>query len=163
MESYRHDALETALGNAVPFCQDNESLSNTGVLRGLHFQHAPHAQSKLIRVLDGAIYDVAVDIRKGSPRYGQHVAVTLSAENKQQLFVPKGFAHGFLVLADKTRVQYKVDAYYHPESDAGIAYNDPTLAIKWPLPADAICCSTKDQQLPQLCNLTHAFTYTTPT
>lgn len=128
------------------FVQDNESASCYGVVRGLHYQKAPHAQSKLVRVVVGRVLDVAVDIRHGSPTFGQHVAVELSAENHRQLFIPRGFAHGFAVLSERAVFQYKCDAYYAPESEGGIAWDDPALGIDWRLPAEAIILSAKDRQ-----------------
>lgn len=150
METFRQDQLNSFLDTPVHFCQDNESQSNKGVLRGLHFQESPHAQTKLVRVLQGSIYDVAVDIRKESPTFGQHTSITLSATNKTQLLIPKGFAHGFIVLEDQTIVSYKVDQFYCPETDRGIAFNDPDLGIKWPLPATKIQLSQKDTTHPTL-------------
>lgn len=129
-QSYQLEQYEKALGG-VQFVQDNESFSTAGVLRGLHFQRAPYAQAKLVRVVVGCVLDVAVDIRWGSPTYGQHVAVELSAENKNQFFIPRGFAHGFQVLSDRAIFQYKCDNYYHPEAEGGIMWNDPALAIPW--------------------------------
>jgi dTDP-4-dehydrorhamnose 3,5-epimerase len=132
-ETYRQDKLEDALGYRVNFVQDNESKSYKGVLRGLHFQLAPCAQSKLVRVIEGAVLDVAVDIRRGSPSFGQHVAVELSGENKRQLFVPRGFAHGFAVLSETAVFAYKVDNVYAPDSDSGIRFDDKELDIDWGL------------------------------
>lgn len=150
METFRQDMLEQALGYRVPFCQDNESRSSKGVLRGLHYQLPPFAQSKLVRVIEGAVLDVAVDIRIGSPTFGQYVTAELSAENKQQLFVPRGFAHGFVVLSDSAVFTYKCDNYYAPEHDRGLAYNDPDLDIDWQLPLDKLQLSAKDLQQPTL-------------
>ncbi len=127
------------------FVQDNESKSKYGVLRGLHFQKPPYTQSKLIRVVKGTVLDVAVDIRVGSPSFGKHVAVELSDENKRQMFVPKGFAHGFVVLSDEVVLQYKCDNYYSPENEGGIAWNDPALGIDWQIPAEDIILSDKDK------------------
>ena len=132
LETFKQDLFEKFLGFSVGFCQDNESKSNKGVLRGLHYQCAPYAQSKLVRVIKGKVLDVVVDIRRGSPTFGKHIAIELSAENKTQLFVPRGFAHGFLVLEDDTIFSYKVDNYYSPENNAGIIWNDPEIGIKWP-------------------------------
>lgn len=135
----------------VDFVQDNHSLSRqVGVLRGLHFQRPPTAQGKLIRVVRGRILDVAVDIREGSPTYGQHVALELSAANWQQLWVPRGFAHGFLTLEPDTEVLYKVDAPYDPATDGGIAWDDPALGIAWPLPSGGPILSDKDRRAPRL-------------
>ena len=132
----------------VKFVQDNESLSCYGVLRGLHFQKPPHAQSKLVRVVKGRVLDVAVDIRKGSPTYGQHVAVELTAENHRQLFIPHGFAHGFSVLSEEVLFQYKCDNYYAPQSEGGILWNDPSLGIDWRIPAEKAILSEKDFKHP---------------
>jgi len=150
METFRQDQLNSFLDTPIHFCQDNESQSNTGVLRGLHFQETPHSQTKLVHVIHGSIYDVAVDIRKESPTFGQYTSITLSASNKKQLLIPKGFAHGFVVLEDQTIVSYKVDQLYYPEADRGIAFNDPDLGIKWPLPATKIQLSQKDTTHPTL-------------
>lgn len=150
METFRQDQLNSFLDTPIYLCQDNESQSNTGVLRGLHFQEALHAQTKLIRVIQGSIYDVAVDIRKKSPTFGQHTSITLSATNKTQLLIPKGFAHGFIVLEDQTIVSYKVDQFYCPEAERGIAFDDPELGIKWPLPSTKIQLSQKDTTNPTL-------------
>ena len=140
-----------AAGIEANFVQDNHALSTTkGTVRGLHYQRAPHAQDKLVRVLAGAILDVAVDIRRGSPTFGQHVTAMLSADNRQQLWVPKGFAHGYLTLTDNAEIAYKVTDFYAPECDAGIAWNDPALAIAWGIDeADAVL-SDKDVKLPPL-------------
>jgi len=150
IETYRKDMLEAFLGFPVHFCQDNESKSSKGVLRGLHYQLPPAAQSKLVRVIQGRVLDVAVDIRKGSPTFGRHVAVELSGENKRQLFVPRGFAHGFLVLEDETTFAYKVDSYYSPENDRGIAFDDPDIGIDWILGEDLLKLSEKDRRQPSL-------------
>ena len=128
--------VEPRLFRAADFVQDNESRSTCGVLRGLHFQRPPHAQSKLVRCVRGAVLDVAVDIRRGSPTYGQHVAVELTEENHLQLFIPRGFAHGFAVLSEEAVFQYKCDNPYAPESEGAIAWNDPTLGIDWRRAAD---------------------------
>lgn len=152
METYRQDKLNAALGFEADFVQDNESKSSRGVLRGLHYQLAPYAQSKLVRVIRGRVLDVAVDIRKGSPTFGKHVAVELSGENKKQLFVPRGFAHGFAVLEDDTVFAYKVDNLYAPEHDRGIVFNDPALAIEWILEEDEMLLSEKDKGHPVLKN-----------
>ena len=150
VETFRQDKLEEFLGFKVNFCQDNESKSSKGVLRGLHYQLAPAAQTKLVRVIKGRVLDVAVDIRKGSPTFGKYVAVELSEENKRQLFVPRGFAHGFVVLEDDTVFAYKVDNYYSPENDRGIAFNDPSIGITWPFDADVLKLSEKDTRQPAL-------------
>jgi dTDP-4-dehydrorhamnose 3,5-epimerase len=148
VETFRTDKLEAFLGFTVPFCQDNESSSSYGVLRGLHYQLPPFAQSKLVRVIEGEVLDVAVDIRKGSPTFGQHVAVHLSGENKHQLFIPRGFAHGFVVLSEKCTFAYKVDNYYSPECDRGIAFNDPALKIDWVVEKAQMQLSAKDTVQP---------------
>ncbi len=159
-ETFNARALEREGLVLPPFVQDNHSLSvDVGVVRGLHFQAPPHAQSKLIRVARGAILDVAVDIRKGSPSFGQHVAVTLSAQNWQQLWVPAGFAHGFCTLEANTEVIYKVTDYYAPECDRGILWSDPALAIDWPVPADGVVLSDKDRRLPLLGEIENDFTF----
>lgn len=159
VETFRQDKFEAALGYQVNFVQDNESKSSRGVLRGLHYQLAPHAQSKLVRVIQGAVLDVAVDIRAGSPTYGQHVAVELSAENKQQLFVPRGFAHGFVVLSETAIFAYKVDNYYSPECDRGLAFDDTDLAIDWRLSLDGLQLSSKDTQQPAFSELEMDFDF----
>jgi len=159
IETFRQDKFEAALGYAVNFVQDNESKSTKGVLRGLHYQLAPHAQSKLVRVIDGVVLDIAVDIRTGSPTYGQHVAVELSAENKHQLFIPRGFAHGFVVLSETAIFAYKVDNYYSPECDRGLLFNDPELAIDWQLPTDSLQLSEKDTKQPAFSELTKDFDF----
>ncbi|WEK35690.1 MAG: dTDP-4-dehydrorhamnose 3,5-epimerase [Candidatus Pseudobacter hemicellulosilyticus] len=130
------------------FVQDNHSRSTYGVIRGLHYQLTPHAQSKLVRVLNGKILDVAVDIRKGSPTYGKVFAIELSADNKKQLYIPAGFAHGFSVLSEVAEVLYKCNAFYHKESEGGIIYNDPILKIDWQIPADKAIISEKDAANP---------------
>lgn len=158
-ETWRKDKLEVFLSHELNFCQDNESRSSRGVLRGLHFQLPPFAQTKLVRVLEGEVLDVAVDIRLGSPTFGQHVAVRLSGENKKQLFVPRGFAHGFVVLSDTALFAYKVDNYYSPECDRGLAFDDPALGIDWLLPHEQLQLSAKDQQQPLLAQLEHGFDY----
>ena len=159
VETFRQDKFEDALGYKVNFIQDNESKSSKGVLRGLHFQLAPHAQSKLVRVIEGAVLDVAVDIRKGSPSFGQHVAVELSDDNKKQLFIPRGFAHGFVVLTDTATFTYKVDNYYSPECDRGLAFDDIDLNIDWQLTKQQLLLSDKDTQQPTLAVLTDCFDY----
>ena len=131
IETFRQDKLNEFLGFSIDFCQDNESKSSFGVLRGMHYQLPPFAQTKLVRVIKGKVLDVAVDIRKGSPTFGKHVAVELSEENKKQLFIPRGFAHGFIVLSDEAILAYKVDNYYNPTSEEGLNYNDPQLNIDW--------------------------------
>lgn len=161
VETFRQDKFEAAVGYKVNFVQDNESKSSKGVLRGLHFQLAPHAQSKLVRVIEGAVLDVAVDIRKGSPTFGLHVAVELSGDNKKQLFVPRGFAHGFVVLTGTATFAYKVDNYYSPECDRGLAFDDGELNIDWLLPTESLLLSDKDTKQPLLTELADCFDYTT--
>lgn len=143
----------------VKFVQDNESKSVYGVLRGLHFQKPPFAQSKLVRVIQGAVLDVAVDIRVGSPTYGKHVAVELTAENHRQLFIPRGFAHGFSVLTDEVVFQYKCDNFYAPQSEGAIAWNDPALGIDWRIPEASVILSEKDKLHPLLKDLPETFYY----
>ena len=143
----------------VKFAQDNESKSVYGVLRGLHFQKPPFAQSKLVRVIQGAVLDVAVDIRVGSPTYGKHVAVELTAENHRQLFIPRGFAHGFSVLTDEVVFQYKCDNFYAPQSEGAIAWNDPALGIDWRIPEASVILSEKDKHHPLLKDLPETFYY----
>lgn len=152
VETFRQDLFEDAVGHKVNFIQDNESKSIKGVLRGLHYQLPPRAQAKLVRVIDGSVLDVAVDIRKSSPTFGQHVTVELTSENKRQLFVPRGFAHGFVVLSDSATFAYKVDNYYSPECDRGIAFDDSYLGIDWRLPLDSLQLSDKDKVHPNLEN-----------
>ena len=132
------------------FVQDNESKSSYGVLRGLHFQKPPSAQSKLVRVIKGAVLDVAVDIRKGSPTFGQYVSVELTGENHRQFFIPRGFAHGFSVLSEEVIFQYKCDNFYSPQSEGAIAWNDPDLNIDWRIPAEKVVLSEKDSKHPRL-------------
>lgn len=132
------------LGHTVRFVQDNESMSSYGVMRGLHFQRPPFTQSKLVRCVKGSVLDVAVDIRKGSPTYGRHIAVELTEDNHRQFFVPRGFAHGFAVLSDIAVFQYKCDEFYHPEADGGISITDPSLGIDWRIPTDKAILSEKD-------------------
>ena len=141
----------------LQFVQDNQSSSSHGVIRGLHYQLNPHAQTKLVRVLSGTILDVAVDIRKNSPTYAKAFSIELSAENKKQLFIPQGFAHGFSVLSERAEVFYKCDEFYNKESEAGIRFNDPSLSIDWKIPAKKITVSDKDQQLPLLADCKNNF------
>jgi dTDP-4-dehydrorhamnose 3,5-epimerase len=150
VETFRADKLEEFLGYKLNFGQDNESKSIKGVLRGLHYQLPPHAQTKLVRVIQGRVLDIAVDIRKNSPTFGQHVSVELSADNKKQLLVPRGFAHGFVVLEDDTIFVYKVDNYYSPECDRGIAFDDENLNINWILEKEELKLSPKDTTQPKL-------------
>jgi len=147
-ESFNARDFARETGIEVNFVQDNESFSRYGVLRGLHFQLPPHTQSKLVRVVQGAVLDIAVDLRSGSPTYGQHVAVELTADNHRQFFMPKGFAHGFSVLSPEVVFQYKCDDYYHPECEGALAWDDPDLAIDWRLPADKVLLSDKDSHHP---------------
>jgi dTDP-4-dehydrorhamnose 3,5-epimerase len=159
VETFRQDKFEQALGYKVNFIQDNESKSSKGVLRGLHFQLAPHAQSKLVRVIEGAVLDVCVDIRIGSPSFGQHVKVVLSGENKKQIFIPRGFAHGFVVLTDTATFAYKVDNYYSPECDRGLTFDDAELNIDWQLPKEQLQLSDKDTKQSKLVELSDCFDY----
>ncbi len=159
VETFRQDKLEAFLGFKVNFCQDNESKSSRGVLRGLHYQLHPAAQTKLVRVIQGRVLDVAVDIRKGSPTFGKHVAVELSGENKKQLLVPRGFAHGFVVLEDDTVFAYKVDNYYSPENDRGILFSDDALRIDWQVAFDELNLSAKDKIQPKLGETDDLFEY----
>ncbi|WP_304542736.1 dTDP-4-dehydrorhamnose 3,5-epimerase [Sulfurimonas microaerophilic] len=159
VETFREDKLQEFLGYKINFCQDNESKSSYGVLRGLHYQLPPHAQTKLVRVIQGKVLDVAVDIRKGSPTFGKHVAVELSSENKRQLLVPRGFAHGFVVLEDNTVFAYKVDSYYSPECDRGIAFNDSDIDIDWQVPHEKLNLSAKDKVQPKLNETDDLFEY----
>ena len=141
------------------FVQDNESKSSYGVVRGLHFQLPPHAQSKLVRVVEGAVLDIAVDIRRGSPTFGKYIAVELSAENHRQLFIPRGFAHGFAVLSETAVFQYKCDNYYAPQSEGAIAWNDAEIGIDWRIPADKVILSAKDMLHPTLAECNTLFDY----
>ncbi len=159
VETFRQDKLEEFLGFKMGFCQDNESKSSKGVIRGLHYQLHPAAQTKLVRVIQGSVLDVAVDIRKGSPTFGQHVAVELTAENKKQLLVPRGFAHGFVVLKDNTIFAYKVDNYYSPDNDRGIVFDDKNLNIDWHIPHEELNLSTKDKIQPKLFETDDLFVY----
>ena len=143
----------------IRFVQDNESKSKYGVLRGLHFQKGEHAQSKLVRVVKGQVWDVAVDIRRGSPTFGKYVSVELSEENKRQFFIPRGFAHGFAVLSQEAIFQYKCDHYYAPESEGAIAWNDPDIGIDWPVAASDILLSEKDKKHPRLADSLELFDY----
>lgn len=157
-ESYSANTFH-AEGIDIVFVQDNQARSSYGVLRGLHFQQEPHAQTKLIRVLEGRILDVVVDIRTGSPAYGKVFTIELSAENKRQLLVPKGFAHGYSVLSETAEVMYKVDNFYNKASEGGVIYNDPALNINWGIPLEKALVSDKDRILPVLANCTHNFVY----
>ena len=157
-ESFSQREFEEKVGH-VHFVQDNESMSTYGVMRGLHFQRPPYTQSKLVRCVSGAVLDVAVDIRQGSPTYGQHVAVELTAENHRQFFIPKGFAHGFAVLSETAVFQYKCDEFYHPEADAGISILDESLGIDWRIPTDKAILSDKDTRHGMLADFQSPFTY----
>ena len=152
MESFNEKTFQEGVGQEVHFVQDNQSFSSKGVLRGLHYQTGKHAQAKLVRVLSGEVLDVAVDIRPESATFGQHVSVLLSGENQKQFFVPRGFAHGFLVLSETATFFYKCDNFYNKESEGGIIYNDSTLNIDWQFPTDNLLISEKDAFLPTLEN-----------
>lgn len=147
MESYNHRKINKLLHNNISFVQDNESESSKGVLRGLHFQNPPHAQAKLVRCVKGSILDVALDLRRNSKTYGHFETNLLNDKNKNQLFIPKGFAHGFLVLSESATLTYKVDNYYNMESESGIAWNDPDLNIDWNMKTEKIIISEKDAKL----------------
>ena len=149
------------LGHTIRFVQDNESMSSYGVMRGLHFQRPPFTQSKLVRCVKGAVLDVAVDIRKGSPTFGQHVAVELTEDNHRQLFISKGFAHGFAVLSETAVFQYKCDEFYHPEADGGISIMDQSLGINWKIPTDQALLSEKDTKHKMLLNFDSPFNINT--
>lgn len=152
-ESYNKKTLEALIGKEYNFVQDNESKSSYGVIRGLHYQLAPYNQAKLVRVLEGKVYDAAVDLRKGSPTFGEWVGVELSAENKRQFLIPRGFAHGYSVLSETAIFTYKCDEYYHPEAEAGIVYSDPSIGIDWKIPEEDAKLSEKDKLLPELKNI----------
>lgn len=149
-ESFNEQRFNEKTGLNVHFVQDNQSMSSYGVLRGLHFQKGEHAQAKLVRVLKGEVLDVAVDLRPGSPTYGQHYSVVLSEENKLQFFIPRGFAHGFVVLSEQAEFFYKCDNYYNKASEGGLHYADPSLNIDWQVPAEQLLVSDKDRVLPGL-------------
>lgn len=157
-ESFSQRDFEKYVMNTV-FVQDNESKSQYGVLRGLHFQKAPYSQSKLVRVIKGAVLDVAVDIRQGSPTFGKYVSVELSESNHLQLFIPRGFAHGFSVLTNEAIFQYKCDNFYVPQSEGAIAWDDPEIGIDWKIPADKIILSEKDKSHPYLKDTECLFNY----
>jgi dTDP-4-dehydrorhamnose 3,5-epimerase len=159
-ETYQQQQLNAAAGHAIGFVQDNEAMSVCGVLRGLHYQKPPFAQSKLVRVVQGAVLDIIVDIRHGSPTFGQHLATKLTADKPQQLFIPRGFAHGYLTLTPQALLQYKVDNYYSPADDCGLFYADPTLAIDWVLPTEQLLLSAKDHKQPLLSELPAHFSFT---
>lgn len=151
-ESFSAKNFNEAVGYEVNFIQDNQSFSTKGVFRGLHFQKGDHAQSKLVRVTQGEVLDVAVDVRSASPTFGQHYSVKLSGENHQQFFIPRGFAHGFIVLSDTAIFQYKCDNYYNKASEGGLLYSDPDLNIDWGMPESELLVSDKDLELPLLKN-----------
>ena len=157
-ESYNAQAVAKE-GISTAFVQDNQSKSSYGVIRGLHYQLPPHAQTKLVRVLSGTILDVVVDIRRGSPAYGNVFSIELSATNKKQLYIPKGFAHGFSVLSETAEVLYKCDAFYNKESEGGIRYNDPALQIDWKIPAGKAIISDKDRLNPALAECKNSFVF----
>ena len=161
-EAWKQQEFDDHIGYHVEFVQDNESKSSYGVLRGLHYQKGDYSQAKLVRVIRGTVVDVAVDIRRSSPTFGQYVAVELSEDNKRQLFIPRGFAHGFVVLSEEAVFQYKCDNYYAPGSEGGIAWDDPALAIDWRLPAGEILLSEKDRRHPKLADAPELFEYDRP-
>lgn len=152
MESFNENSFQNGIGKRVTFVQDNQSFSSKGVLRGFHYQTREHAQAKLVRVLQGEVLDVAVDIRPNSSTYGQYVSVLLSGENQTQFFIPRGFAHAFLVLSETATFFYKCDNFYNKESEGGIIYNDPILNVDWQFPIADMLISEKDQNLPTLEN-----------
>lgn len=161
MESYKKADFDQFIGE-INFIQDNESCSSKGILRGLHYQLAPYSQAKLVRVIEGVVWDVAVDLRKGSPTFGHSVSVELSADNKRQLFIPRGFAHGFYVMSERAIFSYKVDNPYMPAYERGIRFNDPTIQIEWPINLDesgSVITSEKDAQLPMLQDAEINFVY----
>ena len=157
-ESFNLKDFEEKVGN-INFVQDNESRSSYGVLRGLHYQKMPYSQSKLVRVIRGSVLDVAVDIRKGSPTFGKHVAVELTENNHRQFFIPRGFAHGFSVLSDIAVFQYKCDNFYHPESEGALAWDDPDINIDWKIPEEKVVLSPKDKAHPTLKEAEDLFDY----
>lgn len=158
-ESFNAREFAEKTGLSINFVQDNESKSRYGVLRGLHYQLPPFTQSKLVRVVKGRVVDVAVDIRKGSPTYGKYVTCELTEENHRQFFVPKGMAHGFVVLSEEAVFQYKCDDFYHPEAEGGIAWNDPDIAVKWPIAAEDISLSERDKHHPAFDDFDSPFKY----
>ncbi len=158
-ETFRADKLEKFLGYKINFCQDNESKSLKGVVRGLHYQLPPFAQTKLVRVIQGSVLDIAVDIRKGSPTFGKHIAVELSSKNKKELLIPRGFAHAFVALEENTILIYKVDNYYSPKHDRGIYFLDESLSIKYPLNINQLKFSEKDMNQPKLLECNELFEY----
>ena len=155
LESFRHDILETAVGHSLQFCQENLAQSSYGVIRGLHYQMPPAPQAKLVAVPYGKVIDVVVDIRKGSPHFGKHIAIELSGENQNQLFIPRGFAHGYACLSEKCLFAYKVDNYYDKTAEASIAFNDPQLAIDWQIPLEHQRLSPKDLEHPDFTAAQH--------
>ena len=157
VETFRQDLFNDAVGSIINFVQDNESKSSKGVLRGLHYQVSPYSQSKLVKVIEGSVLDVALDIRRSSPTFGHHVAIELSSDNKKQIFIPKGFAHGFVVLSDSATFTYKVDSPYAPEYERGIAFDDKNLKIDWQLSSDILKLSNKDKNSPCLSNAKDLF------
>lgn len=157
MESFNEKSFQEGINQEVHFVQDNQSFSTKGVLRGLHYQTGIHAQAKLVRVLQGEVLDVAVDIRPDSATFGQYVSILLSGENQTQFFVPRGFAHGFLVLSETATFFYKCDNFYNKESEGGIIFNDPQIGIDWQFAANELIISTKDEILPQLENAKRAW------
>lgn len=159
-ESFNTHEFKVKTGVDINFVQDNESRSHYGVLRGLHFQLPPYTQSKLVRVVKGRVLDVAVDIRKGSPTYGKYVRCEMSEDNKCQFFIPKGFAHGFCVLSDEAIFQYKCDNFYHPEAEGAIVWNDPDIAIEWPIKENEVILSEKDMHQPFLKDIVSPFALT---
>lgn len=156
-ESFSERDFQALTGTSTHFVQDNESKSCYGVVRGLHFQKEPHAQAKLVRCIEGAVLDVAVDIRAGSPTYGKYVSAVISAENHMEFFLPKGMAHGFAVLSPTAIFQYKCDDFYHPETEGAIAWNDPDLGIDWMIPAESVILSEKDKHHPAFADLPEMF------
>lgn len=156
-ESYSRRVFDDLIGRRVDFVQDNESCSSRGVMRGLHFQRPPYAQAKLVRCVSGAVLDVAVDIRRGSPTYGRHVSCLLSADNHRMFFIPRGFAHGFAVLSDTAVFQYKCDNYYRPEADGGISIVDTSLGIDWNIDISEAILSDKDKRQPRLADFNTPF------
>ena len=157
-ESYNEQVWDKQ-GVSIQFVQDNQSFSRYGVIRGLHYQLEPYAQAKLIRVLSGRILDIAVDLRRGSPTFGRHLAIELSAENKKQFFIPAGFAHGFSVLSEGAEVSYKCDAFYHRDSEGGIRYDDAALKIDWRVPVEKAIVSAKDRELPLFADCRNNFQF----
>jgi dTDP-4-dehydrorhamnose 3,5-epimerase len=152
MESFNENSFQEGIGTKVHFVQDNQSFSCKGVLRGLHYQTGIHAQAKLVHVLQGEVLDVAVDLRPDSPTYGQHETLLLTSENKKQFYIPRGFAHGFLVVSDTATFFYKCDNFYNKESEGGIFFDDPSLGIDWNFPKSELIISEKDQHLPTISN-----------